>query len=112
MSDLRDAIREQIVNSPKGKPASKIVTFLGADIELRSPTLASILEQPQSESEGRTAVVKQLIDNAYVPGTDELIFEESDMEMLLGLAYSDDLAKVFTTMTEFITPNSKAPLEG
>jgi hypothetical protein len=116
MSDLRDAVRAEIFNNPKTKPAIQLVDFMGAQLELRTPTLGHILAMPskeeqEMEGEGKAQLVTSIIQHAYIPGTDELVFEDEDLDGLLGMAYSADMQRLFTAMNKLIDPNFKEPAD-
>lgn len=89
----RDDIRAKILGY-SGKPKSELITFFDQTIELRQPTVGEIEElQNQSEhSKGRT--VRTLIRYAYVPGTDEKVFDEADVDGLQELPWGKDFSEV------------------
>jgi hypothetical protein len=113
----RDQIREKVLGAVKAKSIE--VDLFGITIELRQPTLKSILEAQEVES--TTARMAQMIVNyAHVPGTDEHVFDEADIPMILSWPFGDDLMrlqKAITTLTGVDIAKSEAelsehPLEG
>ena len=90
----RDEMRAKIFAA---KPKTELVEdFYGTSIELRQPSIAVALEtRNQGEDE---AIFTMLLNYAYVPGTEEKIFEREDVEMLRGLPFgpsmTDLMAKV------------------
>ena len=94
----RNEIRAQILGkTPKGE--TRLVTLFGAKIELHQPTLRSILEAKDDADEAtRTADV--FIKYAYVPGTNERVFEDGDKESILNWPMNDDLLEVQKLIVE------------
>lgn len=90
----RDEMRAKIFAS---KPATEIVEdFYGVRLELRQPSLAVALEaRNQGENE---AVFNMLLNYSFVPGTNEKVFEPSDVDMIrelpFGSAMTDLMSKV------------------
>jgi hypothetical protein len=109
MSTARQALREKILNSPLTKPKSQVITFFGSEVELRQATLRSILEARGDDTDDpetrANRTVMMLVENMYVPGTDELIFEETDVDFLKGLPMGGDLAKAMEVMTQMTQVN-------
>ena len=90
----RDAMRAKIFSA---KPKTETVEdFYGATLELRQPSLAVALEARNQEENEH--VFTMLLDYAFVPGTDEKVFESTDVEMIRALPFgpsmTDLLAKV------------------
>ena len=61
----RDEIRAAIFGGEKSKIQKRIIPFFGADIELRQPTLGSILLAQKNEDR-EAAVIDTLVENAYI----------------------------------------------
>ncbi len=96
MSELRDKIRSKTVGSNKIFK-SRIVEFDGMEIEIREPsvkTWGQILKAVMTLEDGvnKTEMDKYLIWSviycAFVPGTNDLIFEDADYESLEGFPRS------------------------
>jgi len=106
----RDQIRQAILQ-PR-TPKKRIIEFLGADIELRQPTLEDISKlRTDQDDEGvaRVAVIDTLVKYSYVPGTDEKVFEEGDADILLKQPFGPDFARVIETLTELTDVNFQKP---
>lgn len=88
----RDALRAKLLGQKK-KPRVEIVKLFGEDVELRQPTLDSILSARETESTKERSV-DMIIQYAYVPGTDLLVFEEGDKPDILSWPFGDDLLRV------------------
>jgi hypothetical protein len=112
-SELRNQIRAKITSSPATKAKSVVITFFGAEVELRQATLKSILEargDDLDDAEARTnRSVMMLVDNMYVPGTDERVFDEADVDFIKGLPMGGDLAKAMEVMTQMTQVNFQEP---
>ena len=95
----RDKIRGQIFT--KKVFETKELKMFGATIEVRQPTLGMILSA-QEEENRQLSVMKLLIGYCFVPGTDERIFEDADLDTVMGLPFDKDmeaLNKVIMDMT-------------
>lgn len=97
MSSIRDQIRTQVF-SGENAPKHEKVLFFGATIELRQPTLAQVLEAQSAESR-ESAVIDMLVNRAFVPDTDERVFEDTDADTLKGLPFGADFIRVSTAFT-------------
>lgn len=105
----RQEIRDAIFNAENSKPKSRVIDFLGAKIELRQPTLVS-LSQMRSVADVKSeqdpdrpeeiSLVRMVISNTYVPGTDELVFTDDDYEMLSKLPFGPDLNRLSAAVNE------------
>lgn len=94
----RDQLRAVLIGK-KHEPQRKRVELFGVEVELQQPTLRSILEaQDASDELTRTADV--FIQYAYVPDTDERVFEEGDRDVILNWPFTEDLVKVQLLIAE------------
>lgn len=88
----RDEIRAALIGK-KHEIDTESMTLFGVEIELRQPTLKAILTAREEEDiEKRTTDV--FIRYAYVPGTDELIFEDTDRQSILNWPFNNDLIEI------------------
>ena len=95
----RDILRATIFDN--AQPKKEIIDFFGTKIELRQPALDR-MESFQGD-DAKARLPKMIMELAYVPGTDEKIFEEADYDMIAGMPFSKDISafmETFTTMTE------------
>ena len=91
MSETRDSLRQAILN--KAETKSIKTTFFGEDVEMRQPSMRVVLSL--QEQEDRSLAAAQMIVNyMYVPGTDERVFEEADVEILMSMPFGEDLARI------------------
>lgn len=86
----RTAIRDAILGA---KPKSAIIKLFGQDVELRQPTMGQMFE---TQGEGTPAQIsaRMLAKYAYVPGTDERVFEDMDADTIANLPWGEDLIKM------------------
>jgi len=98
----RNAIRAAIFASKK--PMSKEVLFFGQKIELRQPILEDILTA-QSGEDRKSAIVDTLVKYAFVPGTDEHIFEDADGDAIMKLPFGQDMVNITNALEDLTTVN-------
>lgn len=96
----RDALRALIFSAEKAKPKTVALNFFGADIELRQPSVGDIQKYMESESQ-TMSMVSVLIDYAYVPGTDEKVFDPADADTLKALPFNEDVRKATEAINTF-----------
>lgn len=89
----RDEIRAAIFNQ---KAAVEPVVFFGQKLELRQPELGTILDMRQEGLEMNG--MKMLTDFAFVPGTNEKVFEEADTESLRQLPFGPDVQRLMSAV--------------
>lgn len=100
MSDARNLIRGTILASDNYKRDAIELDFFGAQIELRQPTTGDILRYTDSNSNA-LSLISILLDYAYVPGTNEKVFEEGDVEELKQLPYNKDMQALIKAIERF-----------
>jgi len=89
MTSKRNELRAKLLgNAPK--PKTELITLFGAEVELRQPTLATIMEM-SDEADNKQRSVDMFLKYAYVPGTDELVFEKADSAVILNWPFGDEL---------------------
>ena len=91
----RASIRARILASRA--PKSEVVLFFGENIELRQPTLGAVLDS-QTKEDRRGAMIDLIIERAYIPGTDTLVFELADADTLRELPFGADWIRVNKAM--------------
>jgi hypothetical protein len=89
MSD-RKSIRDKIFSA---KPESQLIEAFGTTFELRQPSLAVVLDTQQKEDR-KEQVAAMLVQFAYVPGTNEKVFEEGDLDEIINLPFNSDMQKI------------------
>ena len=96
----RTEIRALILSSENLKRKTLVFTFFGAEIELRQPTTGDIMRYME-ESTRTMSLVNILLDYAYIPGTDEKVFEAGDIDTLKQLPYNEDMQKLTKVIEQF-----------
>lgn len=91
MATIRDELRAKIFAAHERKFLN--VMFMGAEIEIRQPKLGDIINAREEENR-QAALIKTLVTYAFVPGTDEKVFEEADADALLELPFGNDFLEV------------------
>jgi hypothetical protein len=91
----RDAIRAAFFNQ---KVQAKTVTIAGVTIEIRQPAVGDIMmmQVPEGMDSRKYAAAKVLCDYCYVPGTNEKVFDQADIESILAVPFSGDWVKLQT----------------
>jgi hypothetical protein len=98
----RDTIRAKIFSARK--PASRIVSFFGEDIEIRQPLLGDILDA-QANEDRQSAIIQMLVDRAYIPGTDEKLFDDSDADNFKTMPFGAEFLRISKAMEELSEVN-------
>lgn len=93
----RDKIRAQIFTQKKFE--TKELKIFGVVVEIRQPTLGMILTA-QEEANRQLSVMKLLIGYCFVPGTDERVFEDADLDSVMKLPFDEDMMKLNEVIME------------
>ncbi len=94
----RDEIRAVLLGkTPLAK--SMLITVYGCEIELRQPTLASIMSTREID-DPKIRATEMIIKYAYVPGTDDYVFEDTDRDAILKWPFGEDLLTLQQAITE------------
>lgn len=110
----RDEIRANLL---KSRPQEKrIVRFFEEDIEIRQPTLDDIIKAAYATSAdddtSKVAVISILVKYSYIPGTDERVFDETDVDVLKQLPFGPDFARLMQAYQELTDVNFQRPKTG
>ncbi len=99
----RDNIRSKIFSGANKHRKSKVIDFMGEDVEVRQPTVKQVQDlAKEARKEDSDAVLLSIMEYCYVPGTDEKVFDAADKDELLGLPVGDwlnNLNKAIEEMT-------------
>lgn len=87
----RNDLRSKILGRKEMK--KETVEFFGTHIELRQSSFGDILKA-QSNEDRQSVVIEALLNQAYVPGTDEKVFEEGDITTLKNLPFGADFLRI------------------
>jgi len=102
MSNVRDELRAKIFAESKLNVIP--VKFFGVTIELRQPQLQDILGA-QSKDDREAAVIETLIQYAFIPGTDEKVFENADAAGLKAKPFGADFLRVSKALEDLTEVN-------
>lgn len=73
------------------KTRSLTVNVAGVDIEVRQPSVKDVMSGATKQgTDNSNIIVKVLIDQCFIPGTDEKVFEETDMDALMATPFGKD----------------------
>ena len=108
-TNTRDRLRSLTVGSPK-KFKSELVSFGGEDFEVRQPsisTLRTIAEK--AEREGSVGMIDLglwgMILCTYVPGTNNLVFDEIDYDEIISHPKSKFIELLTAKAIDYIALN-------
>lgn len=99
----RSALRNAILGTQHSFRA-KTISFFGEEIELRQSTLKDVLDAQDTEDR-KSAMVGMLVRYAYVPGTNEKVFEEEDADAIMQLPFGPDFTAVNEAIAEITGVN-------
>ena len=88
----RAASRATIFSANAMAKKSIVLPFYGAQIELRQPAIGEL--EGLSDGDTSIPIVNILVRHAYVPGTDEKMFDFADTEQLKLLPFNDEMKAV------------------
>jgi hypothetical protein len=99
----RDALRARIL----GKQLKREIVHLKDDdgteydIEVREPTVARMQEMgAQTAVPNSEKMIALVIDHAYIPGSDEKVFEPEDADVIRNLPYRADFSPLLEKVME------------
>ena len=95
----RDETRTAIFHN--SKPKSIEFKFFGVLIELRQPPMKQVMEAQATAADDRSKAAAQMVVRyAYVPGTNERVFDEADIDGILNMPFGSDLADLNLKIAE------------
>lgn len=88
------------------KPKTAKVTFRGVDLELRQPSVTEFLNaQSNPEGEERSAskaTIRMIVQFAYLEGTNDRVFEPSDVGVLEEMPMSGEFFRLIQAMNDLL----------
>ncbi len=99
---VRDQIRSGIFSKESKTPDSRDITFFGQEIRIRQPDIGTILEY-RNRDDRKEAMIEMIIMFAYVPDTNDRVFEPADKDSILGLPFGKDFSALNSAITELTT---------
>lgn len=94
----RDELRAALLGGAP-KPDSRLITMFGVEIELRQPNLGAILKT-RAEGDDTTRAIDMIIEYAYVPGTTDHVFEDTDRAVMMNWPFGKDLTVLNAAIAE------------
>lgn len=89
-SAKRDELRAHLFDKANTRAKSEVLTLFGVEVELRQPSIGAIMDAQEIKDPARQAA-NMIIKFAYVPGTDEKVFEEGDVDSIIQWPFGEDL---------------------
>jgi hypothetical protein len=106
-SALRDALRSKVFSATRTSKLVPIGTPVEGEeplfVEVRSAVVGEMLDSMDSGNM-RQRIARMMINNTFVPGTSEKVFEEADFEGLMELPADGTYQALMTAITDSITP--------
>jgi len=107
----RDELREKLFK--KHKPETEIIEIYGAEVELHQPSVGEILDLKE-EKDAKKAMMRVLTNYCCVPGTEEVVFEDTDTDMIMAWplgTWFTELHEAFERLTDISLPDAEKNLE-
>ncbi len=105
----RDQLRDALLGTAP-KPESRLIEMFGVEIELRQPNLGAIMKARETSDE-TTRAVDMIIEYAFVPGTDEHVFDIADRDIIKNWPFGKDLTNLNTVIAELTGIDIEAATE-
>lgn len=93
----RQVLRDKIFGSRNRKRI--VIDILGEKVELRQPSLGDLMDA-REEKESKKVVARMIINYCYIPGTEERVFEDADVEAILALPFGEELVAIQNAISE------------
>ena len=74
-------------------------TLWGVEVEFQQPSLGKIFNQNLTEADN-SLILQLIIDQSYVPGTQEKVFTSADLETLKAMPFDQELNKLSEAISE------------
>jgi hypothetical protein len=101
----KDDIRAAILGSA-GRYRRTKVSVNGVQVEIRQPSMAAMMAA-EAQSTVQNLFLSILLNYAYVPDTDEKVFDDTDEEVLRQLGFSGDVQAVLDAFQEVTKISTK-----
>lgn len=106
----RDELRAQLFK--QHKPKTALVEIYGAIVELHQPTIGEVLDI-KDQNDPKKAMMLVLTKYCCVPGTDEIVFEDTDVDMIMKWpmdTWFTNLHAAFEKLTDISLPDKEKNL--
>ncbi len=88
----RDQMRAVLLGDP-AKPESEDIEIFGIKVEFRQPTFGAMMDA-RTIADDKTRTVEMIVAYAFVPGTNERVFEDTDRDTILSWPFSSDIVEI------------------
>jgi hypothetical protein len=89
-SSLRDKIRGAILSAPT---SDEILEVFGVEVEIKAPDLEGLLQYRDAQNDDNI-MARSIVNNVFIPGTNEQVFSEADIPELMKTKFSPDMKKL------------------
>lgn len=105
MSEAREALRAELFQK-KHVFKSKLIDFLGQQVEVRQPSIGEILNfQEEDEASSKDSFIDALVRFCFVPGTDDKLFDSEDAERIMSLPQGEWVSGFNSAVAELFEVN-------
>lgn len=94
----RDDIRSAILTAPAD--VDKVDCF-GIKVEVRAPDLETLTQYRDFKTDD-TVLARAIINNVYVPDTEERVFDEADIDGLMKSKFGKDMRKLVAAVNRVL----------
>jgi len=95
-----ESVRSKIFDDETAKPEVVEYTFRGVTLEWRQPLIESLQRsEDDADRSNRNFMVTMIIDNSYLPGTEDKVFSVEDYDRLVKMPLNQEFRKVLTRIT-------------
>lgn len=99
-----EVLKSRIFSSVNKRLRSEKVEFFGAQIEVRQATVGETLDMRLGDDD-RPMLIHVLLNYVYVPGTQEKVFSEADVDQLQSLPYGPEMEMVMSAWRKLTQVN-------
>lgn len=99
---LRDRIRNAVLDSSAD---DILVEVFGTRIAIRPPEMKELI-QYRDWQDDEYLMARAIINNCYVPDSNDKVFEEADLEVLGTLRFSADMKKLTAAINKVLGDDS------
>jgi hypothetical protein len=101
----RDTIRQAILDS---KPEVNIIDVFGVKVEIKAPDLEGLLQYRGAQVDD-TIMARSIVDHCYVPETEEKVFDEADVAVLMKQKMTPDMKKLIGAINKSMGGDEELP---
>ena len=97
----RDDLRAKIFSSENSVCKRTSVQLNGVELEIKQPTVAEVMKLNEIEGT-QSRVAHMLVTYAFVPGTDERVFDMGDIDQLSNMPYTPEMTEIQNVITKML----------